>query len=248
MQININVSGLNEVKAALGAAGRQANFAASRALNTTAFAINAKLKTEMASTFKGGATAFSLRAFTVKKADKSTLTASVDLRKDAPAGGTSYTKALRHLFTGGSRDYKKVEGWLRSRKLIPSGLSIAPGAGMPLDAYGNMRRAALTEMLGVIGTQRTNLRVYRRTGAGKAQKAVGYFVVLPGDKSRKHPGIYKRIETGATSTLSPMVLYVDPVSYRRFIDLEKVGKEVVGTTFQPTFDAELAKALAGAKK
>ena len=45
----------------------------------------------------------------------------------------------------------------------------------------------------------------------------------------------------------PMVLYVDPVNYRRLIDLDKLGREVVAKEFQPAFDAELAKALASAK-
>lgn len=247
MQISINISGLSDVKAALGVAGRQVNYAASRALNTTAYAINSKLKDEMSSTFKGGATAFTLRAFSVTKANKATLSASVDLRTDAPSGGTTYAKALAHLFTGGQRKYKKLEGWLRGRGLMPAGLTVVPGTGMPLDGYGNMRRAALTEMMGVIGAQLANLRVYRRTGAGKAQKATGYFVVLPGDKSKKHPGIYKRIETGTSSALKPMVLYINPANYRRLIDLERLGMQVVSTTFQPAFDAELSKALANAK-
>lgn len=247
MKLDIQITGLKEVQAQLGAQAKQASYAASRALNTTAYAISDRLKKDMAATFKGGATAYTLRAFKVIKADRATLTAEVNLRTDTPDGGTQYAKALAHLFTGGQRKYKKLEGWLRGRRLLPAGLTIAPGAGMPLDGYGNMRRGALTEMLGVIGTQRANLRVYRRTGAGKAQKAVGYFVILPGDKSKKHPGIYKRIETGATSTITPMVLYVDPKSYRKFIDLDKLGREVVTKTFQPAFDAELARALANAK-
>lgn len=247
MQITIQLTGLKEVQAQLGAQAKQAAYAASRALNTTAYAINDRLKKDMSSTFKGGATAYSLRAFKVDKADKASLTAAVTLRTDTPEGGTQYTKALAHLFTGGPRKYKKLEGWLRGRRLLPAGLTVAPGAGMPLDSYGNMRRTALTEMLGVIGTLRTNLRVFRKTGAGKAQKAVGYFVILPGDKSKKHPGIYKRIETGKTSAITPMVLYVDPVNYRKFIDLDRLGNEVVAQTFQPAFDAELAKALANAK-
>lgn len=248
MQLNIKIEGLDKVQAQLGALAKQASYAASKALNTTAYAINARLKTDMAATFKGGATPYTLRAFQIKRADKTTLTAEVNLRTDGPGGtGTSYNKALAHLFTGGPRKYKKLEGWLRGRKLLPAGLTIAPGAGMPLDAYGNMRRSTLTEMLGVLGTQRTNLRVYRKTGAGKDQKAVGYFVVQPGDKTKKHPGIYKRLETGKTSTLSPMVLYVNPTSYRKFIDLQKLGNEVVDQTFEPAFDAELAKALNGAR-
>jgi hypothetical protein len=247
LKINIQLTGLKETQARLAAQAKQVNYAASRAINTTAFGISARLKTDMASTFKGGATAYTLRAFSVTKADKTSLTAEVNLRTDTPEGGTPYAKALAHLFTGGQRKYKKIEGWLRSRGILPAGYNIAPGAGMPLDSYGNMRRNALTEMLGVIGTQRTNLRVFRRTGAGKAQKAVGYFVALPGDRSKKHPGIYKRIETGSSSALSPMVLFIAPGAYRQFINLERVGNEVVSKTFAPAFDAELAKALASAR-
>ena len=243
MQVSIQITGLKEVQAQLGAQAKQATFAASRALNTTAYAINDRLKKDMASTFKGGATAYTLRAFKVDKADKASLTAAVTLRTDTGGAALPYAKALGHMFTGGQRNFKKLEGWLRARRLMPSGLTVAPGAGMPLDRFGNMRNTALTEMLGVIGTQRTNLRVYRKTGAGKAQKAVGYFVVLPGDKSKKHPGIYKRIETGKTSAITAMVLYVDPVNYRKFIDLDKLGREVVAKEFQPAFDKALAYAL-----
>ena len=247
MQVSIQITGLKEVQAQLGAQAKQATYAASRALTTTAYAINDRLKKDMASTFKGGATAYTLRAFSVTKADKATLTATVALRTDTQGAALAYNKALGHLFTGGPRKYKKLEGWLRGRRLLPAGLTIAPGAGMPVDSYGNMRRAALTEMLGVIGAQLTNLQVYRRTGAGKAQKAVGYFVILPGSKGGHHPGIYKRMQTGTSSAITPMVLYVNPANYRKFIDLDKLGREVVAQKFQPAFDAELARALANAK-
>ena len=248
MKLDIQVTGLDEVRKQLGTQARQVDYAAARALTTTAYAANDRLKKDMAGTFKGGATPYTLRAFSVTKADKATLTATVALRTDTPDRGTQYAQALAHLFTGGGRKYKRIEGWLRARRLLPGRLTIAPGAGMPLDRFGNMRRNVLTEMLGVIGAPRQNLRVYRKTGAGKAQKAVGYFVALPGDKSKRHPGIYKRIETGpSSSTIVPMVLYVDPTNYRRFIDLEKIGREVTAQTFGPAFDAELARALASAK-
>jgi len=247
MKVSIQVTGLKEVQAHLGAQAKQATYAASRALTSTAYAINERLRKDMASTFKGGATAYTLRAFSVTKADKATLTAAVALRTDTQGAALAYNKALGHLFTGGPRKYKKLEGWLRGRRLLPAGLTIAPGAGMPVDSYGNMRRAALTEMLGVIGAQLTNLQVYRRTGAGKAQKAVGYFVILPGSKGGHHPGIYKRMQTGTSSAITPMVLYVNPANYRKFIDLDKLGREVVAQKFQPAFDAELARALANAK-
>lgn len=247
MHIKVKLEGFDKVLAQLNGAAKQVNFAASRALNTTAFAINNRLKKEMASTFKGGATDYTLRAFEVEKADKSNLSAEVRLRTDSKGAALPYNKALAHLFTGGRRRFKLLEGWLRARRLLPSGLTIAPGSGMPLDRYGNMRKEALREMLGVIGTQRPNLRVYQKTGKGKAQKAVGYFVVLPGDKTKKHPGIYKRVETGTSSAVLAMVFYVDPVNYRKFINLDKLGREVIAKTFNPAFSKELAAALASAR-
>ena len=42
--ITLQIAGLDVVRAQLGSAAKQANFAASRALNTTAFAINDQLK------------------------------------------------------------------------------------------------------------------------------------------------------------------------------------------------------------
>jgi len=50
MQVNIQIEGLSEVRAMLGNAAKQANFAASRALNTSAYAINDRLKKDMAAT------------------------------------------------------------------------------------------------------------------------------------------------------------------------------------------------------
>ena len=247
MQIKIEIKGLDQVKAQLGNLSKQANFAAKKALDTTAFAINTEIKKEMQSTFQGGATAYALRAFKVEKADKSNLVATVSLRTDTQGAALPYSKALGHMFTGGRRDYKKIEGLLRARKLMPSGLSIAPGDGMQLDRYGNMDKRQLSEVLTMLIARPSTMRVIRKTGKGKPQKMVDYFVVQPGAKTRLHPGIYKRIETGKTSAVDAMMLYIKPVAYRQYINLQTLGNRVVNSTFQPAFDKELAAALASAK-
>lgn len=247
MNISIKIDGLDQVRQRLGNLAKQADFAASKALNTTAFAINDKVKTDMQQVFQGGATPYTLRAFQVDKASKQSLQASVMLRTDAPSGGTPYDKALRHLFTSGTRDWKKLEGYLRARGLMPAGLMAVPGKDCPLDGRGNIRRPALSEMLGSLSSSRPGMRVYRRTGAGKAQKAVGYFVVMPGARSHLKPGIYKRLETGSSSALSPMVMYVRPGSWRQFVDLKAIGGEVVDKTFQSEFDRQLEAAMRTAR-
>lgn len=247
MRVEVKVQGLDELKRQLGRYARQADFAGSKALNTTAFAINARIKNEMQSVFRGGASPYALRAFKVEKSTKHNLHAAVRLRSDSPEGGSAYNKALRHLFTSGTRDWKNLEGYLRGRGLMPAGLMAVPGRGCPLDARGNIRRAALREMLGSLSSSRPGMRTYRRTGGGKTTKAVGYFVILPGARSRLHPGIYKRVETGDSSGISPMVMYVKPGRYRKFIDLDVIGNEVVAKVFRSEFDRELIAALGSAK-
>ena len=91
MQINIQITGLDAMRQQLGNQAKQANFAASRALNTTAYAINTRLKTDMAATFAGGATAYSLRAFKVEQARKDNLTAAVKLRTDNAGAAVTRT-------------------------------------------------------------------------------------------------------------------------------------------------------------
>lgn len=248
MNINIKVEGLEQVKQQLGNMARQANYAASQALNTTAFAINARIKDEMKTVFKGGATNYSLGAFRVEKSTKVTLQAAVTLRTDGPSGsGTPYNKALAHLFTGGTRTWKRLEGYLRGRGLMPAGVMAVPGRDCPLDARGNIRQATLTEMLGSLSSSRAGMRIYRKSGGGKAQKAIGYFVVQLNARSNLKPGIYKRIETGSSSVVKPMVMYVKPGNWRQLLDLKRIGQEVVAEKFQAEFNTELDKALRSAR-
>jgi hypothetical protein len=248
MQISLNVTGLDAVRNAMQQSAKQATYAASQALNATAFELNRQIKADMQATFKGGATAYAQRAFAVDKATKANLTAVVRLRTDAPAGGTPYSQALAHLFTGGTREWKRLEAYLRARKLMPGGLMVVPGPGVRLDARGNIPRRVLAEMLGVVTAPYTNLRVYRRTGAGKAPKGVGYFVAMPGSKATKlAPGIYKRTETGSGSAIVPMVLYVRPGNWRKFINLQALGEQVTDRTFAVSFTKAFEAAMRTAK-
>lgn len=245
--ITIKIDGIKALEAKLTGMGKQVPYAASRALNNVAFKLNAAIKDEMKNKFKGGATPFALRSFKVEKANKQNLTAVVGLRRDAPEGGISYDKAFRHIFTGGTREWKKIEGMLRGLGVLPGGLMAVPGDSSLLDTRGNMRKAALAEMIGVIKSGLRNLRVYRKSGGGKVPKALGYFIVPPGAKSHLHPGIWKRIETGKTSVVRPIVMYVKRGHWKQFISLQDLGKKVVSANWKAEFDAELTKAMGGAR-
>lgn len=114
MDVQVVITGLDDIQRNLGSAGKQVAFAASRALNTTAFAVNGRIKDELQRRVQGGATPYTLRAFRVEKSTKQNLTALVALRTDRPGGeaggGTPYDQALAHLFTGGVRTIASCAG------------------------------------------------------------------------------------------------------------------------------------------
>lgn len=261
--ITVKIDGLNATKARLEGMQKQIRYAASRALNSIAFSVNAEIKEEMKRSFKGGPTAFTLRAFRIERATRDNLTARVVLREDSSEGGTTYAKALRHLFSGGTRDWKKVEGALRGCGLVPDGYMIVPGKDCPLDSRGNIKRTQFAEMFGVLRSSIRNLRLdYTRArdrGMGRS-KQIGFFVIMPGARSHLYPGIYRRIDQSSAnatmlkskrtqykSGIQPYIMFVKPGRWRQFIDLQRLGEQVVSKRWQPEFERELTAALASAR-
>lgn len=243
--ITVRIEGMPALLATLEGKQKQVRYAASRALNNVAFKINAEIKEEMKRIFKGGPTAFSLRAFRVDRASPDNLTAAVRLRDDSPDGGTSYAKALQHLFSGGNRFQKRLEGFFRALHVIPEGMMAVPGAAAKLDGRGNMSLSDLREMLGVLRSSIRNVRVYRFTGRAKVAKHTGYFVIPVG--ARLHPGIWKRIETAGSSVVLPMIMFVKPGRYKQLINLKNIAEKQVASHWRNEFAAELSKAMANAR-
>lgn len=248
MKIDIKVQGLDAVRDHITGIGKQARFAAAKTLTQTAHEVNnVGIKDEMRSAIKGGPTAFTLRAFKVEQATPDNLAATVALRTDTAEGGSSYAKTLQHLFEGGSRHWKKLEGWLSARGIIPAGMMAAPGPKAPLDARGNFRKAALREMLEILASPTRNLQSWRRAGRGKEMKAIGFFVCRPGDKSGLAPGIWRRISTGKSSAVEPWIMFIRPAAYRQKFDLEKITRRVVDRGFEERFRRNLSEALRSAR-
>lgn len=248
--LNIQITGLDAVRARIVGFEKHANFAASKALNNAAYGVNKQVKAEMQGAFQGGATAYALRAFSIDRASKEKLEATVMLRTDAN-GGTPHSKTLAHLFTGGSRQWKKFEGLIRASGYMPSGTIAVPGKAMRLDSRGNMSRAQLTEIFGAL---RNGMQVVRTAGRSKQVKAVGYFV-LSKRHGRLPPGIYKRVTTGgwvsggsqtSASGVQPMVMFVRMGTWRKYIDLDSIARQQL-SGFVADFNAQLRQALATAR-
>lgn len=242
MKINVQVTGLQATIASLSGQGKQVRYAASRAINNVAFGLHKEFGETLQRTFTG-TSPWTRRAMSVDRAQRDHLVASVGLRPDG-AGG-NYQQVLGHLFRGGRRRWKGVEGALRAINAIPDGMMAVPGLACPLDGNGNIRKAAWDEMLGALRSNIRNVRVHKG-GTPKAARAVGYFV-LPQAYRGLHPGIWQRIERGRSSVVRPMIAFVRPGNYRRFIDLEAIARPYIARRFQPDFERELSVALRNAK-
>lgn len=263
--ITVKIEGMQALQAHIAGMGKQVRYAASRALNNVAFAANAEIKDEMKRTFKGGAMPYTLSAFRVTKATRENLTATVALRSDSGGKARSYDVTLKHLFTGGTRTWKGMEGAFRRLGVLPPGFMIVPGSACPLDGYGNPPRALIVQLISyfnAFGEQgyRANMSDKRRgrmekigrTASGyKTIGGVQYFVsrgrgMWYGRQQTLPAGIWAKSGIHG-SDIKPLFMFVRTGRWRRFIDLQRIGQYVVGKRWQSEFERELTTTLANAK-
>lgn len=250
MIFNVRPEGFSATLAALSNTGKQIPFATASALTLTAHDVNRAIGAALRRAIAGGPTPYTLRAFGVTGATKQTLTATVALKPNSP--GTPYQQSLAHLFHGGVRRFKRLEAYVSARGILPSGLQLAPGAGLKLDSRGNAKQTDIREMLGILTASRRNFKSYHRSGRGKkvGQIQIGFFVVLAGSpaSAHLHPGIYRRVEPASgQSTISPWFLFVRPGRYQRTFDLQQIAATVIPKAWPRNFGTAYAAAVSSAK-
>lgn len=227
---------------------KQIPFATALALTRTAMVARDMLKSTLASTFDNP-TPWIKRSAEMERATPATLTAAVGIR-DKGARATQATYIKEH-FSGGQRGQKPYERALVGMGLLPGGYVTVPGDDVKLDRYGNISRKDLAEIFGAI---KTRMNLYK--GRGKRMQRVGYFIVKPGDSDprTKHlsPGIWRRRMTYATGDYGDrppiaVLLFVRSATYKKVIDLPKIGKTAIDTEFRRQFSKALDQAIRTAK-
>lgn len=213
-------------------AQRQLPYAMQQTLTSLAFKIRTDTHDEMRGLFDRPTPNFALRSIVVEKATKAQPWAWVGLRKD---GG--FRKALAHEMSGGTREWKKMEGALLKLGM-PRGLTAVPGEAAPLNGYGNMTAAYVKAMLNGLMTGVSK----KRRGSGGV--IVGFFMVLPGNKSRLHPGVWERHKDGRTYRVRPILMFVRSARYRKLIDLQRIGNETLARDGREILANQIARAIA----
>lgn len=251
MQIKIDISGLKEVRDAMAKAPGQVNYALKEALNKTAAQARSEVQTSMQKVFDRP-TPFVIDSLRIKYATKSKLEAELAF-KDINSAVSAKTMIAPHV-DGGTRSYKAMEARLRGIGLLPSGWNVVPGAGAKLDSYGNMSRGQISQLLNVLGSytesgfNKANINTRKRLAAGSAKKNTYGFVywVNPAvGKRAGHllPGVYQRVKTGFGTSLKPILIFVNGVSYRKRLDFDGITERVVKRDIIGNFNVALDQAI-----
>lgn len=203
-------------------ASDQVPFATALALTNTARDCGRALADELPK-YLDSPTPFTLRAFTIQRAEKSRLSARV-FAKDAQG------KYLKWQIDGGAR--------APNRKLQRLPAEIA------LNAHGNMPAGEIKRL---IALAKAGKRVSKARGSkiGVSSKVDLFY----GDPGGGRPvGIYKRIVRGDQEFLVPLVIMPQgPVQYRPRFPAGRIVKDTAARVFPDHFRAAMRRAISSAK-
>jgi hypothetical protein len=218
--IEVKVTGLAELRAALdGFSDRRFGAAIATALTRTGQKMRDDLKTEMMRKLDRP-TPYTLNALYLEGAKADWLQARVWFKEETTKAGTPAGKYLLTQIEGGTRRMKRLEVALNAAGALPSGYLIAPGPGATIDAYGNVSRGQIVQVLSqlriqlVAGSTR-NMSFDARKQITAQRKAGGRFFVVPVG-GRTAPGVYQREMFGKSVT--PVFFFIKQARYSKRFD------------------------------
>jgi hypothetical protein len=251
------LKGVKEAKDRLtGIEKNQAPFATARTLTRLVSESRDGLKVEIDKVFDRP-TPFTRDSVGITGATKQNLTAAVFL-KDFAGKGIAAAKYLKAEVFGGERALKRFEKALQNKGVLPKGMYVVPGLGAQLDAYGNINRGQIVQILSyfqAFGEQgyKANMAAKGRERLMKGSKKKGvmgfaYFIARNyGPTAHLAPGIYKRVPFAQGSAIKPVFLFVDRPHYEVRLRFYDICKMIISRRSQAVFDEELRNAIKTAK-
>jgi hypothetical protein len=257
--IDIKVTGLQDLQRDLkDFSERRLRAAAATALTRTAVQMRRELSQQVAQVFDRP-TPYTLRQLRYVGATAQRLSAAVGFNVAAITDergtviryadlGPGETPAGRYLtpnIDGGTRRAKRVEEALRAIGALPQGWFAVPAQGARLDAFGNMTRGQIQQILSQLrvqllsGTNRT-MSFNARQQIAAQRKAGGRFFVMPVG-SKTQPGVYQRELTGRNIT--PVMIFVRSATYRRRWDFNREARQIADRELPRQMDRAIADSL-----
>lgn len=241
-----------EVKVYIDNVGKQARYAAAVALTLTARDdVKPALREAMTTTFDRP-TGYTLNSLFVRGATPQRLEAMVWVKDDSAGSGTPATKYLLPEIEGGKRTQKRFEYALQVSGNMPQGFRAVPGNAARLDAYGNVSRGQIIQILSqlrvqlVAGSNR-NISLDAKKRAKAFKKAGGQYVAFPKGRGKLKAGIYQMVDDGGKRVPRAVFIFVSDVTYKRLFKFHEIGGRVAMASFPRRFEVEFSKALRTAK-
>ncbi len=249
-KVTVDTSELVKLRERLGKMREQLPFATAQALTKTAQAGQAAVRQEMGRVFDRP-TPYILDSTFIKPATKQSLEAHVYL-KDIAGKAIAPSKAIGHQVAGGQRAWKRSEGALRAIGLMGVDENSVPGEAAKRDAYGNMDRGQIIQIIayfqafGEVGFKANTTQTRReKLKAGRAGKAYGVRYFLKRDRPGR--GIYLSERTGFGYTMRPVLMFVRRAQYQRRLDMQRVVQDVARTQFKSWFADAWKQAIESAR-
>lgn len=230
-----------------GVQARQIPYATKLALDKTATQVRQTLREEMVRAFNKP-TNFTLNSLYIEYAKKDNLTARVWLKD---LGFRQHY--LIPQIEGGARPLKRFEKRLVQIGAMMPGERAVPGQGATIDAFGNMSRGQIVQILSQLGSAgfSGDYSVATNSRRSRAKRAkVAYFVASRTRERTRHlhPGIYSRRSFGAWGTaIKPVIMFVNGATYRKRFDFYGIGNRVVKSNWAENYRQALAQAMSTAR-
>jgi len=218
-------------------------------LNETGKFIQQQLAGEMGRVFDRP-TNWTLNSTYLKRATVQSLEAVIKIKDEA----FKSVPAIRWLgpqVYGGGRDAKRSEILLRQNGILGSDEYIVPGAGAKLDAYGNISRGQMQQILSRVGASRDVLqRAYGKVSKAKGKSFAETYFYLREPRGRlTRRGIYRRVIFASSSAVEPVLIFVKQPRYRQRLRFFEIVDQVFQTRYPLQLKIELEKAIqSGAAK
>lgn len=220
MKLDVRIEGLQQVQSMLaGFSDRRMAAVGATALTRVARDLAGQWRQHLEQRLDRPTSA-TVRSVQWIKADAAGLVAEVKIRDDG-AGKTKPVEWLSPQEAGGARRVKQFERALQAQGSMPRGWHAVPGPAAKLDAYGNVSRGQIVQVIAQLGAQYSPgyARVISRSAAKRAAtaqaKGRAYVAILPGNKAGLTPGVYERSDRA----LRAVMWYVSRTQYRKATDL-----------------------------
>lgn len=223
MNLTIEVQGLAELHAGLrDFSDRRLDASTATGLTRVTRAVAESWRQQLASRFDRPTPA-TTRAVVTTMATARKLEAEVRIRDQG--SGTPPVAWLAPEEFGGGRLVKKFERALQAQGSMPAGSHAVPGPAAKLDAYGNVSRSQIVQVIAQLGAQFSPgyARVISPSAGKRAAKALATgraYIAITDRRGRLSPGVYER----NGRRLSAVFYFVSGAQYRKRTDLIDTAK------------------------